>query len=338
MKRLPVFTIKILILAAIIAILFFLSFMVGLYPIPPKTVFDIIRSRFMYVEPYFDETLVTVVLEVRLPRIIMGILVGGALSISGASYQTLFKNPMVSPDLLGVSAGAGFGAALALLNQGSWYMVQLSALLFGILAVVMAYFIGKVFGNNNITVLVLAGVVVSSLFQSLLSIVKTRADTDNTLASITFWLMGSLGRVKMADVLMMLPASGLSLGLLFFFRHKINALCAGEEEAMTMGVNVPLTKLVVVTASTLITACAVSVCGIVGWVGMVVPHIARMYVGASYSKLAAASFLIGGILLLLIDNIIRGIPGIELPLGVLTSLIGTPLFVVLLAKAKRAWA
>jgi iron complex transport system permease protein len=245
---------------------------------------------------------------------------------------------MVSPDLLGVSAGAGFGAAIALLNQGTWWQVQSTALVFGITAVVAAYLIAKVFGGNNITVLVLSGVVISSFFQSLLSIVKTLADTDSTLASITFWLMGSLGRVANSDVLVMLPATMISLALLFLFRHKINALAAGEDEALTMGVNVQLTKLVVIVASTLITVCSVSVCGIIGWIGMVVPHIARMFVGASYSKLSGASFLTGGIMLLMIDNIVRGIPGAELPLGVLTSLIGTPIFVALLSKARKAWS
>lgn len=337
MKRLR-FPVKMLGLLAFLAALFFISFMIGRYPVSPRTVWDILTRRVFALPAYWDGTLETVVLQVRLPRILMGILVGGTLSVAGASYQTLFKNPMVSPDLLGVSAGAGFGAALALLNQASWWGVQLTAFVFGILAVFLSYTIGKAFGKGSITVLVLGGIVISSLFQSLLAIVKTLADTDNTLASITFWLMGSLGRVSVTDVLVMLPATALSLGTLFFFRHSIDALSAGEDEALTMGVNVRLVKLAVVAASTLITVCAVSICGIVGWVGMIVPHIARMLAGANYSKISAASFLIGGILLLLIDNVIRGVPGVELPLGVLTSLVGTPIFVALLAKTKRAWS
>lgn len=337
MRRLH-FSTKMLLLLAFLLGLFFLSFMIGRYPVVPATVWDILTYRVLPQPVYWEGTLETVVLQVRLPRILMGILVGGTLSVAGASYQTLFKNPMVSPDLLGVSAGAGFGAALALLNQASWWAVQLTAFVFGILAVFLSYIIGKSFGKGSITVLVLAGIVISSLFQSLLSIIKTLADTDNTLASITFWLMGSLGRASGTDVLIMLPATIVSLAMLFFFRHKINALAAGEDEALTMGVNVPLTKLIVVTASTLITVCAVSICGIVGWVGMIVPHIARMLVGANYSKIVAASFLIGGVLLLLIDNVIRGVPGVELPLGVLTSLVGTPIFVALLAKTKRTWS
>ncbi len=312
--------------------------MVGRYPIPPKTVIDIILSQFFPISQYWDGTLTTVVLQVRLPRIALGILVGGALSVSGASYQTLFKNPMVSPDILGVSAGAGFGAALAMINNASWWEIQLTAFLFGMLAVIAAYVIAYVFGKQTITVLILGGIVVSSLFQALISIVKTLADTENQLPAITFWLMGGLGKGSNQDVLLMLPAMGLSLLLIFLFRHQVNALAAGEDEAATMGVNVALVKLVIICSSTLMTVCSVSICGIIGWVGMVVPHIARMITGANYSKLVATSFFIGGIFLLLIDNIIRGVEGVELPLGVLTALVGTPVFVLLLSRVKKGWS
>ena len=195
----------------------------------------------------------------------------------------------------------------------------------------------RIFGQQNITVLVLAGVVVSSLFQSLLSIVKTLADTEDALPSITFWLMGSLGKVSLNDLAIALPSVLVSLAALFFFRHQIDTLAAGEEEAAAMGVNVGAVKIAVVSASTLMTVSAVSICGIVGWVGMFVPHIARLLVGASYQKLSAASLLIGGFFLLMIDNIIRGIGAGTLPLGVLTSLVGTPVFVVLLTQARKAW-
>ena len=195
----------------------------------------------------------------------------------------------------------------------------------------------RIFGQQNITVLVLAGVVVSSLFQSLLSIVKTLADTEDALPSITFWLMGSLGKVSLNDLAIALPSVLVSLAALFFFRHQIDTLAAGEEEAAAMGVNVGAVKIAVVSASTLMTVSAVSICGIVGWVGMFVPHIARLLVGASYQKLSAASLLLGGFFLLMIDNIIRGIGAGTLPLGVLTSLVGTPVFVVLLTQARKAW-
>ncbi|MFA7078700.1 MAG: iron ABC transporter permease [Syntrophomonas sp.] len=331
------FGVKIISLACLTAALFFASFLVGRYAISPKTVLDIILSQFFNIAPYWEETLETVVLQVRLPRIILGILVGGALSVSGASYQTLFKNPMVSPDILGVSAGAGFGAALAMIYNGQWWEIQLLAFIFGMAAVVIAYTIAYMFGRNTITVLILAGIVVSSLFQSLISIVKTWADTENELPAITFWLMGSLGKGKIDDVLVMLPALVFSLALIFLFRNQINVLAAGEDEALTMGVNVPLVKLVVVVSSTLMTVSAVSICGIIGWVGLIVPHLARMITGASFSKLAVTSFFIGGAFLLIIDNIIRGVEGVELPLGVLTALVGTPVFVLLLSKVRKGW-
>lgn len=331
------FLLKLSFLIALTIAGFFLSFLIGRYPIPPKTVLDIILAQFFEITPYWEDALETVVIQVRLPRIILAILIGGALSISGAAYQTLFKNPMVSPDILGVSAGAGFGAALMMLNSGTWVEVQTSALIFGLLAVAVAYLIGNVYGKQQLTILVLAGIVVSSLFQALLSIVKTYADTDNQLPSITFWLMGGLGKGSLTDIAVMIPASVVSLVLLFLFRHKIDLLAAGEHEAATMGVNVTAVKLVVIVTSTLLTVVSVSICGIVGWVGMVIPHIARMITGANFAKLSSVSFFIGGLFLLSIDNIIRGVEGVELPLGVLTALVGTPVFAMLLVRVKRGW-
>lgn len=332
------FKAKIVILVCFTLVLFFTSFLVGRFAISPVMVWDIILAQFYAIPQNWDTTLNTVILQVRLPRIVLGILVGGALSVAGASYQTLFKNPMASPDILGVSAGAAFGAALAMINNASWWQIQGSAFIFGIVAVVAAYMIAFVFGRNMITVLILAGIVVSSLFQSLLTIVKTLADTNNALPTITYWLMGSLGKAKNEDVLTILPALAFSLAMIFIFRSQINVLAAGEDEARTMGVNVTLVKLVVVASSTLMTVSAVSICGIIGWVGMVVPHIARLLTGASFSKLAVTSFFIGGTLLLTIDNIIRGIEGVELPLGVLTALVGTPVFVLLLSRVKKEWS
>ena len=321
------FTIKLVLLIALTILLFFLSFMVGRYKISPQTVFDIILSHFIDITPYWESRLETVVLQVRLPRILIALLVGGSLSISGASYQTLFKNPMVSPDILGVSAGAGFGAALSMLNDGTWLEIQTSALFFGLLAVAITYIIGNAYGKQGITILILSGIVVSSLFQALLSIVKTLADTDNQLPSITFWLMGGLSKSSNADLLVLLPALIVSLLILFIFRNK----------AATMGVNVLAVKLAVIVSSTLMTVVSVSICGIIGWVGMVIPHIARFITGANFAKLSSVSFFVGGLFLLIIDNIIRGIEGVELPLGVLTALVGTPVFAIMLFRVKKGW-
>lgn len=327
---------KIACLTALLVIVYLLSFLVGSVDLSVVTVVDIIRSSFMEVEAYWDGVLEQIVLGVRFPQITLSVLVGGALAVSGASYQTVFKNPMVSSDILGVSAGAGFGAALAMLNGCAWWEIQISAFVCGAGAVLAAYCIGAVFGKQNMTILVLAGVVVSSFFQALISIIKTVADTDSVLPSITFWLMGSLNKGDNVDVAVVLPAVIASMALLFVFRHKIDALSAGEDEAIAMGVNVPLIKGIVIIASTLMTACAVSVAGIIGWVGMVVPHMARAVTGASFSKLIASSFLIGGAFLLLIDDVVRS-SFADLPLGVLTALIGTPVFVFLLIRTRREW-
>jgi iron complex transport system permease protein len=325
------------VLSCILLAGFLASFLIGRYAIPLKTVIDILLSPLTGITPYWEETLATVILRVRLPRILLALMVGGALSLSGAAYQTLFKNPLVSPDILGVSAGAGFGAALAMIFRASWWEIQLFAFVAGIAAVMISYLISRLFGRQEITVLILAGIVVSSLFQALLSIVKTLADTENALPSITFWLMGSLGRVSGREVLFMLPAMALSGGMLFFFRYQIDTLSAGEDEAAAMGVNVPLVKTIVIISSTLMTVSAVSICGIIGWIGLVVPHIARTLAGARFSRIALMSLLAGGCFLLLIDDIIRGIEGVELPLGVLTALAGTPVFVALLSRIHRRW-
>lgn len=333
----PLFVKQMLGLYFILLVCALLSFSIGRYELAPQLILDIFLAKIGVVNPYWDPAIETVLLEVRLPRILLAILVGGALSVSGTSYQTLFKNPMVSPGILGVSAGAGFGAALAMLLNALWWQVQLSALLFGLLAVLMAYLVAWIFGRQELTVMILGGVIISSLFGALLSIVKLFADTDNALPSIVFWLMGSLGRGSNQDVLVMLPAILLSLLLLFLFRYPINSLSAGEAEAASMGTSVNLVKAVVIFAATLMTVAAVSISGIIGWIGLVVPYIARMLVGASYPKLLATSFAIGGLGLLLIDDLVRGIPGAELPLGVMTALIGTPVFVLMLSRVRKGW-
>ncbi len=330
------FAVKVALLVALLLAVYIASFLIGSVDISAGEVVDILRSKVMPVEQYWNDVTDRIMTSVRFPQITLSVLVGGALSVSGASYQTVFKNPMVSSDILGVSAGAGFGAAMTMLNGGTWWEIQLAAFVCGVVAVALAYGIGAVFGRSNLTVLVLAGVVVSSFFQACISVVKTVADTDSVLPSITFWLMGSLNKGDNNDLLVMLPAVAVSLALLFFFRHQVDALAAGEDEALSMGVNVRLVKAVVIVASTLMTACAVSVAGIVGWIGMVVPHIARTVTGASYPRLVTGSFLIGGVFLLLIHDLVRSTVS-DLPLGVLTALIGTPLFAFLLVKTRKEW-
>jgi iron complex transport system permease protein len=311
----------------------------GRYPIHAEQILKMLLNKLLMTNstPGWDIRTENVFFSVRLPRVLLAIMVGGALAVSGASYQVLFKNPMVSPGILGVSAGAGFGAALAMVCEASWWQIQLSAFCFGIGAVALALLIAWSFGRRETTVMILGGVVVSSFFGALLSVVKTLADTENALPSIVFWLMGSLDRSSRDDVLLMLPSLAAALGLLFVLRYPINALAAGEQEASTLGVNVWLVKSVVILAATLMTVVAVCACGIVGWVGMIVPHLARMLVGASYARVLAISFALGGLFLLTVDSLIRALPSLELPPGVLTALVGTPVFVLLLHRTRRGW-
>lgn len=331
------FKIKLTCLILLLAILFFLCFLVGRYKIPPLTVFDVIYSQFFECKRYWDPTLETVILDVRLPRILAAILIGGALSLSGAAYQSLFKNPLVSPDILGVSAGAGFGASLAMLCEGSWGLIQGYAFIFGSLSVIFSFLISKIFGKGDITVLVLAGIAVAGLFRAFISILKYLADPTDTLPSIVFWLMGSLAKVSNSDVFLIAPFILLACFMLFLIRHQVNALSAGSQVAATMGVNVSFVKTVIVISATMLTVSAVSIAGIIGWVGLIIPHMARMISGASFQRQLSSSFLLGGIFLLVVDNIARGVGDNELPLGVLTALVGTPAFVFLLSRVKRGW-
>ena len=258
------FFVKIIILLLILFLCFMISFWVGRYPINFNDVLSILLSHINKEKLLIDESLYTVVMQVRFPRILVAILVGGALGVSGASYQTLFKNPMVSPDLLGVSAGASVGAAVAMLNNQAWISIQVYAFAFGIVAVLLTNLISKVIDGNNITVLILAGIVVSSLFTAILSIIKTMADTENALPNITFWLMGSLGKSSLQDVKYLSILVLAALIMILIFRHQINALSLGTDEAMAIGVHVRLTKFIIICSSTIMTVSAVSICGIIG--------------------------------------------------------------------------
>lgn len=281
-----------------------------------------------------EETIVT---QVRLPRIIGAVLVGGGLAGAGAGYQSMFRNPLVSPAILGVSAGAGFGAALGILMGVSWPVVQLLAFAHGILAAVMAITVARLLGRSSTVVLVLAGIVVSTLFQSFISITQYFANPEDTLPSITFWLMGGLGRVRADDLLIPACIMGVCLLALYAVRWQVTVLAAGDDEATTLGINRAVVWLTVITSCTLMTATAVSLAGIVGWVGLVMPHLARFLVGPSFDRLLPAAVLMGAGFLVIVDDLARSATDLELPLGVLTALVGAPFFVFLLARARKQW-
>ncbi|NIZ19767.1 iron ABC transporter permease [Spirochaetales bacterium BR151] len=277
-----------------------------------------------------------VIFKIRIPRVLMALLLGGGLAVAGASLQGMFANPLVSSDILGVSAGAGFGAALGIIWWGTGLPTQMMALLGGLLAIfLVALLVGR--GTRSIFVLVLAGVIVSALFQALISLMKFIADPEDKLPTITYWLMGSLSSVSYRDLQIALPLMGLSIGILWLLRWRINLLSLPEDELRSLGISVGLLKGLIIVSSTLIVATSVAVAGIIGWVGLVIPHMARMLVGANNQQVIPMSLLLGSSYLLVIDTLARSMSAVEMPISILTALIGAPVFALLLKRSQGAW-
>lgn len=271
-----------------------------------------------------------VVFAVRLPRVAAAALVGAALAVSGAAYQGMFRNPMVSPDILGASTGAGFGAAVAILLGAGYFGISAAAFCCGLLAVAAAWLVSRLSRTNQTVTLILAGMMISSLFSAGTSFVKLVADTQQQLPAITYWLMGSLSSVKDKDVLFLAIPVALGMIPLFFLRWRMNLLTVGEEEAQSMGVNTRRLRGAVIVCATLLTSASVAVSGMIGWVGLVIPHFCRMLFGYDYRRLIPAGALFGASFLLIVDDIARLVTTGELPLGILTAFVGAPLFVYLI--------
>lgn len=280
-----------------------------------------------------------VVMELRLPRIVGAVLVGAALSVSGAAYQVMFRNPMVSPTILGVSAGAAFGAAIAILLSLPVLVVHLTTFGGGLLAVAITYVVGVKFcrGGNTTLAIILSGIIVSTLFTSLLSMIKYIADPYDKLPVIVYWLMGSLASITRDNLILPLLLMAAAFLLLYFLRWKINLLSFGDGEAKSLGIPVERLRLTVIICATLMTAAAVSISGIIGLVGLVVPHLVRFIVGPDFRFLLPGSALMGGLFLLASDNLARTLWTMEIPLGILTSLFGVPFFLYLLIKYHHSW-
>ena len=281
----------------------------------------------------------TILWQVRLPRIAAALLVGGALALSGATYQGLFRNPMVSPDILGASAGAAFGAALAILWSRSFVEVQLMAFGCGLAAVTTTTLISRIIGRGRdpMLLLVLTGMVVSTLFAAFISMIKFVADPYSKLPAITFWLMGGLSSVDGGDIgRLSLPLVLGTLPLLLL-RWRLDVLSFGEEEAQALGLNTRRLRLLFILAATLLTAAAVSVCGMIGWVGLIIPHLTRLLVGPDHHRLLPATLLVGSTFLLLVDTLARCLFALEIPLGILTAIVGAPFFLGLLLRGGRGW-
>lgn len=335
-KKINIVSIEI-ILALLLFFTFLISFTMGRYSIALKDLLYIFYAKMFGLPQTWSENIDTVVFKIRLPRILAALIIGSSLSVAGATYQGLFKNPMVSSDILGASTGAGFGAAMALLLSFNIAGVQVFAFAFGMGAVLLTYTISKIIGRSSSTtlILVLTGIVISSLFQSLISITKYVADPDSKLPAITFWLMGGLSTITFKEIYILLIPFIIGIVPILLLRWKLNVLSFGEEEAKALGINTDRMRIILIFCSTLLTASSVSVAGTIGWVGLVIPHVARMIVGPNYKDLLLSSMLIGGTYLLLIDNISRTIFSIEIPLGILTSLIGAPFFIAILLKGRK---
>lgn len=338
--RLPFSQTILLILLIVLIMVYFLSMMIGRYVVSFHDVGFTLFDKFLHHPPELHHnTIQTVLFQVRLPRITAAVLIGAALSISGSAYQGMFRNPMVSPDILGASAGAGFGAAFGILLSLGIIWIQILSFAFGLLAVLITYFLSARFGKNNhgVLVLVLTGMVVGTLFTSFVSLIKYIADPYSKLPAITFWLMGSLASINPKDLGIISIPIVLGTIPLLLLRWRMNVLVFGEEEARAMGVDTKKLQGIIILGSTLMTAASVSVSGMIGWVGLVIPHLARMIVGPDYRFLMPASILIGGTFLLVVDDIARNLFTMEIPLGILTSLIGAPFFIYLLIHGKKGW-
>lgn len=335
-KKMP-FSIVITIFIIIVFILFSVSFLIGRYPIGPTEVFKILFSKIIPFEVTWSDTTRSVVMDIRIPRIILALLVGAGLSVSGAAFQGIFQNPLVSPDLMGVSSASGFGATLAIMLSLSMLEIRSFAFIFGILGVAMAYFLSRTHKTTPTIMLVLSGTVVSSLFDAGISILKYMADPEEKLPAITFWLMGSLSSSRWDHVRFALPTILISIILLCIISWRINLLSMGDAEAKSLGVHTERLKAIVILLATLITATCVYVSGTIRWVGLMIPHIARIFVGPDNRKLFPTSALLGGIFLLLIDDLARTLSESAIPLGILTSLIGAPFFAILIRQTKGDW-
>ena len=309
-----------------------IAFAVGRYPVSMSELVSVLVGN--AASPNVE----TVVLQVRGPRVLAALIVGAALAAAGAAYQGMFRNPLVSPDILGVSTGAALGAVLGIFLSLNLFLIQLSAFAGGLLAVGMVYWIGsRLRGHDPLLALVLTGVVIGTLLGSAIALLKYLADPYNQLPAITYWLLGSLAAVSPKEIVYSIPLMFAGLAPMLLLRWRMNLLALPDDEARALGVDTRKLRTLVVACATLMTAAAVAVSGIIGWVGLLIPHAARLLVGPDFGRLLPLAMLLGAAFLLAVDTLCRTIATIEVPPGVLTALIGTPFFLWLFALARRSW-
>ena len=319
-------------MASALLALFLLSFVVGRYGVPLGQVVRILLSGVLPLEQTWTDNMAIAVLNVRLPRILLACLVGCGLSAAGTGYQTVFQNPMAAPDILGASSGACFGAALAIMTGQGTVMITVFAFLASLLSVALVYLVGNHTRGNRVVNLLLAGIMVGSLFSACTSYIKLVADPTNQLPQITYWLMGSLSGTRMGTVRFAAVCMAVGLVPLLLLRWRMNLLTLSPDEARAMGVHTDRLRLAVILSSTVLTAAAVSVSGMIGWVGLVIPHLSRRIVGSDCRRLMPMSCLFGAAFLLLVDNMARCLTATEIPIGILTAFVGAPFFIYLMVK------
>ena len=320
-------------LIAVLFVLIMASLCMGRYELGISEVGSVLKSKLFGAELITDDPFIeSVVWSVRMPRIIMAVIVGAALSTAGATSQGVFCNPLVSPHILGVSSGAGFGAALGILLFDNQISIQLMALAWGMVAVFLTKLLGRRGKKSPIYMMVLAGIIVSSLFGALLSLLKYTADPETKLPEIVYWLLGSLNGTSYRKLAISFPIIVTGIAALYTLRWKINIMSLSDEEAVSLCRNIGSYRNAAILFSTMITATAISSCGVIGWIGLVIPHIGRMLVGSDHRRLVPICIFIGGAYMLMIDDLARCLTGYEIPLSVLTAIIGAPFFAFLLRK------
>jgi iron complex transport system permease protein len=309
-----------------------LAFAVGRYPVSLAEIFSVLSGQPV------GANVETVVLQVRGPRVLAALMVGAALAAAGTAYQGMFRNPLVSPDILGVSTGAALGAVLGIFISANIFLIQVLAFAGGLAAVGLVYWIGsRLRGHDPLLALVLTGVVIGTLLGSAIALLKYLADPYNQLPAITYWLLGSLAAISPRDILFSIPFLLVGLAPMLLLRWRMNLLALPDDEARALGVDTRKLRTLVVACATLMTASAVAISGIIGWVGLLIPHAARMLVGPDFGRLLPLAMLLGAAFLLAVDTLCRTMATIEVPPGVLTALIGTPFFLWLFALSRRPW-
>lgn len=325
---------KSLFLIVLLILSIFGSIFLGRFYISPSKFFEVVSNSFNGIENTSIES--SIIYQLRIPRIIMNILIGAGLAVSGSALQGVFQNPLVSPNVISVSSGSAFGAVFGILLFGMNSYVIILAMSFGILSVALTYLLSKVRGESSTLSLVLSGMVMTSLFSSLISMIKYTADPYDKLPAITYWLMGSFANVSYSGIkLALFPIAG-GIFVLYLLRWRLNILSLGDEEVKSLGLNPTRIRAVIIAIVTLITATCVTVTGVIGWIGLLIPHICRMFIGVDNTKLIPSSCIMGAIFMLIIDNIARTATAVEIPIGILTSVVGAPFFIIIF-KRYKSW-